>query len=1733
MVQKGRGSYENSVKRPPKPSPVSNIAQIASLTRYPDKDYAVSILHEVAKAVAPIIHENNFKVGTLCEMFPKNPNLLGLNVNGGQKILLRLRHSFNDRSFLPTSDIIETFLHELTHNLHSAHDKKFYDFLDGLKRRYEQIKYGGGSNSNYRCEEEKLGSKYSPLPNLVSVREKRIKELSKPKYKAEVRVLGSGSSSSGSTFTSGTSTPSKVRKPELEQKSIRQLILEAAERRQRDSKWCHSETVEKEEVPDDNELDIIEIHDDEDEVSQTKEISEVVDLTGEEHDESTTTAEQEVVVIDGVTVQLEAGWNSTTFLISLIEAISGYDESLYIPTIETIFNLAEDDDEDFELYDATHHQIYFRVISRIGVNEESTSFINFNLVNKIYTPRVASHYDYYSAKVLPLLGSRLQLECARDSFGNEVERDSEGKLPAWLLYNNKFYCSSSDLFALQTDNSKSDEEVLKFDRVIGDNAEAPLLILYGNPDSPITKEFFIPLYNDAKAGKIRFVWRYIPGNTKQPESLSGYGVEVNLRNQDYFKEEKVRGRSKLDITKDFNKINESKELLTVSKDRLDDKLGLKFTSFVLSSTDKYQILKTMLNNFPKFLHHIANIPKLLNYESVKASVYANEDLGISQDSYGFYINGSPIHPLELDVLNLHSKLQTELKIIKNLVKLGFSTIQSKLLITKFALLSAVKQTQFRTGNTLMGNNENRFRVFENKFTKSSKGGVVFFNDIENDVTYDTYSTDRQDTYLGPSSFKLKSNQIPPLKENIHDLIFAMNLANKNQLKVFFTLSKVILDSGIPQQVGIIPIIGDDDAIMDKRLADGFYFLVEHASSKEALAFVYKYFESSEEEFNELLKLIPNHKLSYDYETVLNKFSIEKASVIFNGVINDLTSTNWQINMGKQLSQDINWIKTQLKQGNNIRSLKDLIYSNAKTQRNLRIVPLEPSEILYKPIDQELQAKSILFRSMDKSNEVGYTYWLFSSFNEDIIIEQLISLLEMVKQRKEDIQVRVVNTSTTFKLLEQLSKNFRLNMLTNSQIDQIIEELKKVELSQVNLDSELVKFLEKKSIPVNHSFMLVNSRYFRLDDPFNLSELNQIAEFEHSQRLKLFNDILQTYPDQYNHKSLNEFGSGNLVNDPSDWFDLVCSTVTKSFHVDDKLFIVDVNRFDFASLDMSNAIEPQEKRGTTELDVLVILDPLSETSQKMVSILESIQDFPFVSIKILVQPKVNSEFNIHRFYKGVYPGSTPKFNEQGNWINKYAAEVGALPSDQNVSIDLDMVNRWHVTSKSISNDGIDIHNMKVSSEQGITVKFELSSIIHEGYARDIHTGMSPQGLSFNLVKDDITSDTLVMSTLNYFQIRTNVPGVWKLSLSQEKFNLLSASENKFDANSSPLEYAEIPVFSLKGLTLYPRVVTKADNTTNVSKPTTQKADINVFSIAGGGEYERLLGIMIASVRKQNTNKSVKFWLLDNYMSPQFKRLLPILAKQYNVEYELITYKWPNWLRKQKEKRRTIWGYKILFLDVLFPQDLDKIIFIDADQICRTDLTELINIDLEGAPYGFTPMCDSREEMEGFRFWKQGYWSKVLKEDLKYHISALFVVDLKKFREIHAGDRLRSHYQKLSSDPTSLSNLDQDLPNNLQRSIKIFSLPQEWLWCETWCSNESLSSAKMIDLCNNPLTKENKFDIAKRLMPEWNDYNNEILELYKEASVVQTEPEEDDTSAEKPPLSQEEQENEDDSDYHDEL
>ena len=269
---------------------------------------------------------------------------------------------------------------------------------------------------------------------------------------------------------------------------------------------------------------------------------------------------------------------------------------------------------------------------------------------------------------------------------------------------------------------------------------------------------------------------------------------------------------------------------------------------------------------------------------------------------------------------------------------------------------------------------------------------------------------------------------------------------------------------------------------------------------------------------------------------------------------------------------------------------------------------------------------------------------------------------------------------------------------------------------------------------------------------------------------------------------------------------------------------------------------------------------------------------------------------------------------------------------------------------------------------------------------------------------------------------------------------------------------------------------------------QLETIHVFSVASGHLYERFLKIMMLSVRRHTANP-LKFWFIKNWLSPRFKDFLPHVAAEYGFEYELVTYKWPTWLNRQTEKQRIIWAYKLLFLDVLFPLTLDKIIFVDADQVVRADLRELWEMDLHGAPYAYTPFCDNNKDMEGYRFWKSGFWKTHL-NGKPYHISALYVVDLAMFRRTAAGDQLRVIYEQLSQDPNSLANLDQDLPNYAQHQVRIHSLPQPWLWCESWCGNDTKAAAKTIDLCNNPMTKEPKLLGAARIVREWPSLDREV-------------------------------------------
>ncbi|KAJ1295214.1 hypothetical protein BS78_01G207000 [Paspalum vaginatum] len=556
----------------------------------------------------------------------------------------------------------------------------------------------------------------------------------------------------------------------------------------------------------------------------------------------------------------------------------------------------------------------------------------------------------------------------------------------------------------------------------------------------------------------------------------------------------------------------------------------------------------------------------------------------------------------------------------------------------------------------------------------------------------------------------------------------------------------------------------------------------------------------------------------------------------------------------------------------------------------------------------------------------------------------------------------------------------------------------------------------------------------------------------------------------------------------------------------------------------SAIKLSNANSSIHIDA--VIDPLSPTGQKLSPLLRILWKQIQPSMRIVLNPISSlADLPLKNFYRFVLP-SMDDFSSTDYSVHGPKAFFANMPLSKTLTMNIDVPEPWLVEPTVAIHDLDNILLENLGDVTTLQAIFELEALLLTGHCMEKDRD-PPRGLQFILGTKQRPHlvDTLVMANLGYWQMKVS-PGVWYLQLApgrsadlyelprkliaidslrgklmhievqkkkgKEREELLNAADDhhlqeKMENNGWNKNLLKWASSLISGDASSKN---KADKITD-RKGARQGETINIFSVASGHLYERFLKIMILSVLKK-TQRPVKFWFIKNYLSPQFKDVIPHMAQEYGFEYELITYKWPTWLHKQKEKQRIIWAYKILFLDVIFPLSLRKVIFVDADQIVRADMGELYDMNLKGRPLAYTPFCDNNKDMDGYRFWKQGFWKDHLR-GRPYHISALYVVDLAKFRQTAAGDTLRVFYEQLSKDPNSLSNLDQDLPNYAQHTVPIFSLPQEWLWCESWCGNATKARAKTIDLCNNPMTKEPKLQGARRIVPEWAGLDSEARQF----------------------------------------
>ncbi|CAJ1371523.1 unnamed protein product [Effrenium voratum] len=546
-------------------------------------------------------------------------------------------------------------------------------------------------------------------------------------------------------------------------------------------------------------------------------------------------------------------------------------------------------------------------------------------------------------------------------------------------------------------------------------------------------------------------------------------------------------------------------------------------------------------------------------------------------------------------------------------------------------------------------------------------------------------------------------------------------------------------------------------------------------------------------------------------------------------------------------------------------------------------------------------------------------------------------------------------------------------------------------------------------------------------------------------------------------------------------------------------------------------------------IFALLDPLGKSAQRLPPLLQLLHEELDAEVFLAMRPQRLAETPLKAYLRAAPAPKAPPGGLQalGEWDGRMSGARIELPPRRGQLLHLQLLSPEDWLCSAVDSKEADLDNIPADAPRNspgaqVHVRYVVEALFLEGFAED-GLGRPATGRQLALTPlrgtELMAGDESMVVKSGYFQLRQR-PGVYKLALSQKSEQLLRPKGLVQLADLAGRgSLLEALVAQGSGTDPYASLFTAASTESRETfeggggDPAVCRETIHIFSVASGLSYERLLRIMMLSVRK-HTKCKLRLWLVANFLSASFRRILPTLSKEVGFEVSQVTYKWPTWLREQTSKQRVIWAYKILFLDVFFPAEVKRILFIDADEIVRADVEELWKMDIKGHSWGFVPFCGSgpaqslsssiwnsltgkakqedlkNPETVGFRFWEQGFWKNHLGSRFFYHISAMFVVDLEVFRKKGAGDILREAYQSLTADPYSLSNLDQDLVNYIQSSLPIYSLPQEWLWCESWCSESSKQNAKNIDMCQHPLKKEGKLQNARRIAPEWTQYDNEL-------------------------------------------
>ena len=637
------------------------------------------------------------------------------------------------------------------------------------------------------------------------------------------------------------------------------------------------------------------------------------------------------------------------------------------------------------------------------------------------------------------------------------------------------------------------------------------------------------------------------------------------------------------------------------------------------------------------------------------------------------------------------------------------------------------------------------------------------------------------------------------------------------------------------------------------------------------------------------------------------------TVFTNGLITPITQ-RWFYDITDIVGKDMATLKKFVRKNNGKfeGEPKDLFLENALTKRNSLINPTDASAISFLDISnlyiQKEKYGYVGFSSSgsaentDNENENLYSFWVAGDPSMSQFKSQVVNALEYVKDTKLNVKVNIVPVVSSVDSVSETGLKVISALTKNNSIDTVLKSLSDLDSADAIRPDELAKFQAHSDIFTSSSVTLVSGgRVISLptNKLFSPSDLEMLYEADFAGRIQPISELA----------SVNEISINGLTGlDKFDLQDLLVSLVwfvkttfeeKNSFFVSGPAARVDTTDYlglEQASFDIPNIYDDDENHEPL-VHITAVLDPISEKGQVYTALLKSLSQIPEIKISVILSPKPGlTEIPLKRFYRANIPAK-PEFDKD---TGKRRVKIILFSLICLSQLYLILI----LTSPApgllfLSQVFMILTTLSWTRLMSLFSRLNTFSRIY--YFRAMLLMLPPTrllgGVALELgTVSTVMTDTSIMANLGYFQLKAN-PGLWSLNIkkgsSAEVFEFKTVGIPNKNSRVEVADESLVFITEMTGLTIYPTFKRKPGmehqdvleltpsiggfikNTWNSlfgsTKANDDNAEINIFTVASGHLYERFLSIMTISVMK-HTDHTVKFWLIENFLSPSFKPFL---------------------------------------------------------------------------------------------------------------------------------------------------------------------------------------------------------------------------------------------------------------------